>query len=431
LHAFRESDGQELWAFIPPDLLDDLKDLTIRAGAHGFYVDSSPIAADVKIGGAWRTIVVFGERRGGNTYHALDITDTMNSIYLWSFTDAKIKETWSEPAIGKVKMDDGTEKFVAFFGGGYDTAENNSAGKAFFVLDLATGQKLWEYYNDGSLDDRKYMNFSLAANPTVVDMNLDGYIDRVYIGDVGGQLWKFDVSAPATLSGGLATNWTGKRLFVADPLQANPPAVGEYYPAQAIYAPPTPAFDDYGTLWVYFGTGDRNHPNNAGKNRFYGIKDNTTMANDTPLTEASLVDVSSADASAVQGWFFRLADDEKVLSAADVFNKIAFFSAFTPTNVVQCGSGGGKAKLYAVQALTGYAAIDWNTGTALASSDSKKERATVIGSGIASKPIVVINYTGSKVTASVVTATTNEQLASNPAPPPSSLKRLIYWREVF
>ncbi|HLC21336.1 MAG TPA: hypothetical protein VJM10_04415, partial [Candidatus Methylomirabilis sp.] len=158
---------------------------------------------------------------------------------------------------------------------------------------------------------------------------------------------------------------------------------------------------------------------------------NTTMTNETALMEAVLVDVSSADGSAVQGWFFKLAPDEKVLSAADVFNKIVFFSSFTPTNVVQCGSGGGTAKLYAVQALTGYAAIDWKKGEALASSDSKKERATVIGSGISSKPIVVINYTGTKVTASVVTATTNEQLPSNPAPAPSSLKRLIYWREVF
>jgi type IV pilus assembly protein PilY1 len=431
LHAFRESDGEELWGFIPPDLLGNLKDLVVRAGPHEFYVDSSPIAADVKISGVWKTIALFGERRGGKNYHALDITDTANPIYLWNFTDAKIQETWSEPAIGRIKMDDGTEKFVAFFGGGYYTAENNSAGKAFFVLDLATGKKLWEYYNDGSLDDRKYMNFSLAANPTIVDLNQDGYIDRVYIGDVGGQLWKFDVSAPATLFAGLVSNWTGKRLFVADPLQPNPPSVGEYYPAQAIYAAPTVALDDYGSLWVYFGTGDRNHPNNTSKNRFYGIRDNTTMVNETPLTEAALVDVSSADGPAVQGWFFRLAADEKALSAADVFNKIVFFSAFTPTNEVLCGSGGGKARLYAVQMTTGYAAIDWATGDALASSDSTKERATMIGSGIASKPIVVINYTGTTVTTSVVTATTNEQLASNPAPPPLSLKRIIYWREVF
>jgi type IV pilus assembly protein PilY1 len=432
LHAFNESDGMELWAFIPPDLLGNLKDLTVRAAQHPFYVDASPIAADIKIGLTWKTIVVFGERRGGKSYHALDITNTTSPIYLWSFTDAKIAETWSEPAIGKMKMNDGTERFVAFVGGGYDTAQNNASGKALFVIDLATGQKLWEYYNDGSLDDRQYMNFSLAASPTVVDLNHDGYIDRVYIGDVGGQLWKFDVSAPVlTGPGGLVANLTGKRLFEADFSQKNPPDVGEYYPAQAIYTAPSVAFDDYGDLWVYFGTGDRNHPNNNSQNNFYGIKDNTTMANDSVLTEKALEDVTSANKTAVQGWFFRLTPDEKVLSTADIFNKIVFFSSFTPTNVVQCGSGGGNAKLYAVQALTGYAAIDWNTGTALASSDSKKVRSKAIGSGIASKPIVVINYTGPKLTASVVTATTNEQLPSNPAPAPTSLKRLIYWREVF
>ncbi|MFQ5961076.1 MAG: PilC/PilY family type IV pilus protein, partial [Candidatus Methylomirabilales bacterium] len=289
----------------------------------------------------------------------------------------------------------------------------------------------WEYYNDGSLDDQKYMNFSFATSPTVADINHDGYIDRAYIGDVGGQLWKFDMSAPATLTAGLVDNWTGKRLFVADPSQPNPPAVGEYYPAQAIYAAPALASDEYGNLWVYFGTGDRNHPNNTSTNRFYGIKDNTTMANDTALTEASLVDVTSADATAVQGWFFTLAADEKVLAGADVFHKNVFFSTFTPGAVVKCGSGGGDAKLYAIQMATGYAAIDWTTGDALASSDSSKQRGTVVGGGIATKPIIVVNYSGSKLTASAVTATTNEQLPSNPAPAPSSLKQVIYWREVL
>jgi len=31
-----------------------------------------------------------------------------------------------------------------------------------------------------------------------------------------------------------------------------------------------------GKLWVYFGTGDRNHPNNTSANRFYGIRDDQT-----------------------------------------------------------------------------------------------------------------------------------------------------------
>jgi type IV pilus assembly protein PilY1 len=341
-------------------------------------------------------------------------------------------ETWSEPIIGKVKMADGTEKFVALVGGGYDTLQNNNSGKAVFAIDLATGQTLWEYYNDGTTDDRRYVNFSLAANVTAADLDNNGFIDRLYIGDVGGQLWKFDLSAPATLSSGRVTNWTGKRLFAADPSQANPPPGGEYYPAQAIYAPSIPALDDMGNLWVYFGTGDRNHPNNTGANRFYGIKDNTTMANGSTLTESNLVDVTSTDATATQGWFVRVGSNEKVLAAADVFNKVVFFSTFTPTTTVACGTGGGTAKLYAVQLLTGYAALDWVLGAAvLTTSDSSRTRAKIIGTGIPSRPVVVITESGVTLTTSVIAATTSQQLPSNPAPPPTSMRRVLYWREAF
>src|SRR3990172_7274173 len=149
LHAFRESDGDESWAFIPPDLLDDLKNLTETSGTRDYFVDSSPIVSDVKTGGTWKTIAVFGLRRGGRYYYALDITNTTSPQYLWSFTNTNLGETWSEPAIGKVKMADGTDKWVAFFGGGFDsTFANYGSGskvsEAFFVIDLANGSKLWE-----------------------------------------------------------------------------------------------------------------------------------------------------------------------------------------------------------------------------------------------------------------------------------------------
>ena len=449
LHAFKETngaipaeDGQELWAFIPPDLLDNLKDLTAASGNHGFYVDSSPVAADICVNFAadgsgncatasdWKTIVVFGERRGGRNYIALDITDTTNPLYLWSFTDSKMGETWSEPAIGKVKMSGGGAKYVAFVGGGYDTPQNNNSGKAVFTIDLANGAtapKLWEYYNNSSLDDRQYMNFSLPANPTAVDTDNNGYINSVYIGDVGGQLWKFDVSAEATLSGGLVTNWTGKRLFAAAPSQANPPAAGEYYPAQAIYGAPALAFDTTGNLWVYFGTGDRNHPNNTtAPNRFYGIKDNTTMANGSNLTESNLLDVTSSGGTVTQGWFFTLGSSEKVLAAADVFNNIVLFTTFTPTAAVSCGTSGGIAKLYAVQMLTGFAAIDFTTGKELASTSASAARSKDIGQGIPSKPVIVCSKSG----CSAITGTTSGQLPN--APVPGSAKgRLVGWREVF
>ena len=90
LHAFQESNGNELWAFIPPGVLNRLEDLTDNSAPHNFFVDSSPIVADIQISGTWKTIAVFGQRRGGNYYYALDITRTPNTIYLWSFSDPKL-----------------------------------------------------------------------------------------------------------------------------------------------------------------------------------------------------------------------------------------------------------------------------------------------------------------------------------------------------
>jgi type IV pilus assembly protein PilY1 len=343
---------------------------------------------------------------------------------MWSFTDSKIDETWSEPSVGKVKLG-GNDKFVAFFGGGYDTDGNNAHGKAFFAVDLSNGSKLWEYYNNSSGDDRQYMNFSLTENSTAVDLNNDGYVDRVYIGDTGGQLWKFDVSANATSS------WTGKRLFTASPSQTNPPAAGEFYPTQAFYGAPVLAYDTSLNLWVFLGTGDRNHPNSTASNRFYGIKENTNMSNGAALSESNLVDVTSSNGTSSGGWFFRLGTNEKVLDPANVFNLDVLFSGFTPTSTVTCTSGGGTAKLYSVQMQTGYAAINFSTGTALTSTGASVTRSTTIGQGIASMPVVIVTppLGSGSATASAITATTNQQLPNNPIPAPPLLKQVRSWRE--
>jgi type IV pilus assembly protein PilY1 len=275
------------------------------------------------------------------------------------------------------------------------------------------------------------MNFSIPAAPTAVDLNNDGYIDRVYIGDVGGQLWKFDVAPTggATLSGSLVTNWTGKRLFTAASSQTNPPAAGEYYPTQAIYFPPALAYDATGNLWIFLGTGDRYHPNNTASNRFYGIKENTNMTNGSPLTESSLINMSTGGTIS-QGWYVPLASNEKVLASSDVFNSIVLFTTFTPVTAAVCGTGGGDAKLYAINMSTGDAALDLTTGAVLAAGQSALAAAKTIGTGIPSKPIVIMSQSGNRATPYVITGTTNQQIA-NTQIPQITVRRLVGWREVF
>ena len=184
-------------------------------------------------------------------------------------------------------------------------------------------------------------------------------------------------------------------------------------------------------LWLFIGTGDRNHPNNTASNRFYGIKDTTNMSNAAALTESNLADVTSTNGTAANGWFFQMGTNEKVFAAANVFNMDVLFSGFTPTSTVTCTSGGGTAKLYSVQMQTGYAAINFSTGAALSSTDATVVRSTTIGQGIASMPVVIVTppQGSGSATASAITATTNQQLPSNPIPAPRFLKQVRSWRE--
>jgi len=426
LHAFDERTGAEVWGFIPPDAVDDLVDMTVSGAPHSYFVDGAPVAADVRTNGTWKTLLLFGSRRGGRQYHALDVTDTTDPGYLWSFGDVKMGETWSVPAIGKVKIADGTSRYVAFVGGGYDTADNNATGKAVFVIDLASGAKLWEYYNDTTPDDRQYMNFSIPAAPTILDLDQDGFVDRVYIGDVGGQLWKFDLSAPASLTAGVVTNWTGKRLFAAVPSQPNPPPAGPHAPAQAMYGAPAVAKDALGNVWVYVGTGDRNRIIASSASRLYGIKDTTTMANGAALTEARLVDVTATDRTASQGWYVTLAPSEKVIESAEIADDVVYFSSYTPTSTVTCSTQAGVAQLYAIRMTTGYAALDWDDGDYLSSSGSSDDRSLVVGQGLPTGPSIHVQ----DQTATVVIGTSSGAVAQLEVPVPVGV-HVLYWREVF
>jgi type IV pilus assembly protein PilY1 len=424
LHAFRERDGVEIWAFIPPDMLARLRALAAVEGPRPSFVDGNPIAVDIKVGDTWKTIVVFGCRSGGPYYYALDITDTTSPKFLWAFTDPKIQETWSDPAIGKVKVR-GVDTYVGFVGGGHRGSGDSDSGKAFFALDLASGTRLWEYVSGpGATDDRQYMRFSVAATPTAVDTDNDGYVDRVYVGDIGGQLWKFDVTATDPGS------WKGKRLFAVEPVQADDSAA-----RRPIYAAPAVALDQHRGVWLFFGTGDRSLPNGPSAGRFYGLKDDTDMSGGAALTDASpgIKDVTTGNVAGAQGWYVVLGGrGEKVLAPPTVFNGIVFFSTFTPDRAGACGPGSGSTKLYALQASRGYAAVDFAAPAPAPATSATSPRFKEVGRGIGLAPVIVIApplVPGAPPAASVITATSNQALPSTAIPAPSFLKRVTSWRE--
>ena len=160
LHAFRLSDGVELWSFMPHNLhskinnaLDDpLFDRCAPEYCHQYYVDGNPIVGDVYadfIGDTnkeWRTMLVVGQREGGQAYFALDVTsgkvfdDADPSKFLWEFSDDQLGETWSDAAIERVEIKD-VDKAVAtawgaYLGSGYLPVADQQALKQAYIYGI-------------------------------------------------------------------------------------------------------------------------------------------------------------------------------------------------------------------------------------------------------------------------------------------------------
>ncbi|MFQ5803138.1 MAG: pilus assembly protein [Candidatus Methylomirabilales bacterium] len=442
--------GGERWAFVPPDLLPKLQDMVSN---HTAYVDGPPKAADVWLDGnsdglkaanEWHTVLVTGERRGGTAYFALDVTNPGTAAspnpptYLWTFTDPNLGQTWSQAAIGKVRLslNNGAttiDRWVAFVGGGYLPASDTSAvGKAFFVIDMNTGTKLWEY----TVADDTGMG-RMPAAPTAVDTDGDGFVDRVYVGDLNGNIWRFDLQAVGKTSGlgTLVTGWTGNKLFAA--------SIG-----QPFYNKVAVAADPVGQLWVYSGTGDLNDLlNTSSQDRFYAIKEAYPRATGTPpatvpavVTDADLADTSGVNTLNVNdpvfagtlGWYLPLPNGgEKILTDPEVFAQVLLFTSFTPT-AASCTSKGGLSTLYALFYVTGGGATDYDAFKA-GTEGLSKTLATM--AGLSSGPKISMPVRTSTGVSSggdvVMFVCTSSELCGNPPPPqPGSLRSIDYWRDL-
>jgi type IV pilus assembly protein PilY1 len=324
-----------------------------------------------------------------------------------------------------VKIESGgnlVEKWVAFIGGGFDYA--NNVGKAFYVIDINTGDIIKEFYGLSGMD------YSLTAPPIAVDTNLDGYVDKVYMGDLGGQMWAFDVSFDETTKKS-DSQWTGKRLFTA------PVSISEKH---RIYYQAVVAFDKYRNPWVYFGTGDREYPkdDSNGPERFYAVKDDglgnyPRVEGDGPNDVKDVTGNNTfTSPSNSKGWYIQLGIPgnppfEKVLAKSSVFNQLLYFTTYKYTGTASPCTVAGEGKLYMVEYLSGGGALTVDDLNDLSEPPSSS-RSTGIGSGIPSSPTISVNLKGK---ASVNVGTTSNQILSEEIFSPATSKEIIYWREVI
>lgn len=348
LHGFDASNGQEKLAYVPAKMFPKLNKLTQQTYSHTYFVDGSPVAADVQltVGAAtpWKTVLVGGYNAGGQGIYMLDITDPSSfsesnaaSIVKWEFTDKDDPDlgyTFGQPAV--VKMANG--KWAALVASGYNNSDTTTTngetlctsgagttaspylpvgcttsltGSAYLFilyLDGPTTAGTWtqgtNYFKIKLPDSATAGTPNGLAAPLAVDVTGDSQVDYAYAGDLYGNMWKFDLSSSTT------SNWTLStsvfKLFAATDSGSV---------AQPITSRPELALHPTGVGYIVsFGTGkyleysDTQSP--FLNNSVYGIWDknnsSTTISAQTTVLRSKLMQQKMLTSGSISGVQYRV-----------------------------------------------------------------------------------------------------------------------------
>ncbi|MFY9268545.1 MAG: hypothetical protein WAO55_02225, partial [Candidatus Manganitrophaceae bacterium] len=324
--------GEELWGFIPQELLPHLKWLTqtdYDKSKHIYYVDGSPRITDAQIfteeaacatnvndplcihPKGWGTVLIGSMRMGGgmikadlngngidtdpgedrfrSAYFALDITNPEGDPkLLWVFKDSDLGFTTGWPAIMRFKAGNSDNWYVVFGSGpttyrgertdGLPTVNlGNKFGSAIseygwvYAVDFKTGALVpsGKILVDGSIPTDQH---AFMGDPVVYDLPKDSTepkTDILYIGKTYGSFG--------------AGGWNGKvhRIVTkgsSDPTNWEVSVL--FNPQKPVLVKPTATMVS-GRLWIYFGTG-RFFSNGVGSDQvdtsaqaLYGIKESS------------------------------------------------------------------------------------------------------------------------------------------------------------
>lgn len=396
LHAIDIESGEELWAFLPREMLPRLLDLYYDENSairnYGLDGDIRVLKYDVNGDGIVtpaendRVLLYFstGRSTAASRYYALDVTDKDAPRFLWSLGPTELPglgQAWSQPTFTRVRISDKTQNsqnLVLVFGGGYDPAEEggafleeNSVGNRIFMVDAISGALLWSAGNADSNDlTLERMTHSIPAEITVLDLNGDGYADRMYASDVAAQVWRFDVySGNATAA--LVTGGVFASLGTYDDATHAAANTRRFYNAPDVAALQVnngPVFFN-----IAIGSGYRGHPlNTETQDRFYALRDHRPFAKLTQqqyddwtiLKDSDLIDVTTDLSPQIprtaNGWKIRLDQPggnwqgEKVLGASNTFQNTIFFTTYTPAPSAasnQCTLAVGSNRAYVISAF--------------------------------------------------------------------------------
>lgn len=330
---------------------------------------------------------------------------------LWEFTDsapssggiglvsldedgnglADLAFTWSRPGIGRIRVcaggdcgpDDLEDRHVAVFGGGIDPAHPQSRGDWLYMVDIETGRAIF----------KKKLLGAAPSEPATVDLDFDGYIDRVYVGTTLGLLYRLDLwleaddgrrryprlesvevgdgRSPRIVEEGFAP----RVLFEANDGTLDSVLAGTSRP-RPIFFPPAVLFaGELDGFVLALGTGDREDLFSTGwpTGRFFVFLDEVRSSDlqevdFEPLRAAGLEgllpghtgdgDLLGARVPGKQGWYLDLAPDERLAAQPLGVAGVISFSTWNPAAALERAGGNeclgsGAGRVFAVETTTG------------------------------------------------------------------------------
>ena len=410
LHSF-DAKGIEKFAFMPKILLKNI-DIQYRNNSlevHPAGVDGEITTwmTDSNHNGQWdsgeKVILFFGLRRGGNAYYALDVSDpNSDPRLLWKIDSSmtgfsQLGQSWSTPVLTQLRYSadakDSALKPVLIFGGGYNTrideadksarsvASTSNAGTTVFIVDAlgngyGTTNLLWKA-------DHIDMKYAIPSSIRAVDMDRNGSVDRLYFGDMGGNIWRVDLNAGNFASPAALHDLSKAKVTKLASLGAN---TGNDL-RKFFYEPDIAFFRHYGQflLTIAIGSGYRAHPLNENiVDRFYVLRDQYVL--DIPDTNFKTITETGSQKPLIApvdekknlldndyyGWYRDLnaVKHEKVLSRATTFMNRVSFTSFgkTAPKILAKGScdvvTNFQSRVYVLGLLRGKAVIDFDSANA-------------------------------------------------------------------
>jgi len=376
LHGFVGSSGLEQFAYVPSALfqgptatpqVNGLAALGNPSFTHHDYVDATPIAYDIDFNRTygnmtttsaassdWHTLLIGGLGKGGTSFYAIDVTNpaamtteaTVASNVKWEFTDSTMGYSYGAPIVVKTAY----YGWVVAVTSGYDSTSNYGY---LYLINPKTGALLQKIATTGP-------SSGLTQASAYVQDFTDYTSDSIYVGDLNGQLWRFDL-----------TSATGN--YTSAVIATLTDASGNAQPVTT--APLIEIHPSTRKRYVMVGTGEFLSVQDVSSTKgqsFYTIVDGTAgafaAAPATPLTRSNLQAVTTSNltgsvtlSSTILGWYIDLGIDAtsgyawRVNINASAYNGVVSFAGLAPTGTA-CNLN-GQGEVYSVNYATGISVL--------------------------------------------------------------------------